>query len=259
MTNDGEYRWEIQDLLHRRTDLSTFVIHWTRQKEDGKAARENLESILRQRTIFARTPRGAAVETIKTLRNENRLDENAVADALDSQKVVCFTEAPLEQAWSFVCSIAGRDYQLEPYGLAFTKMKAREMGVNPVWYVDMTPSGHDWLSNYVNRLVKRALDEATHERSFADDPMAKIAPFVDWMGTWPKTGKKKEFWWEREWRHLGDLKFDLDDVAVVLCPASDKEGLATVTESQGGRRVPVIDPVWGLERIIAELAGVSAP
>lgn len=255
MTSEGEYR--IEDLLHRRTDLSTFVIHWTRQRENGKTARENLESILRQRTILAQTPRGAAVERIKTMGNENRLDEKAVADALDTQKVVCFTEAPLEQAWSFVHSIAGRDYQLEPYGLAFTKMKAREKGINPVWYVDMTPSGHEWLTNSVDRLVQRALDEATDERSFADDPIAQIAPFVDWMGTWPTTGKKKEFWWEREWRHLGDMKYQLDDVAVVLCPISDRESLATVTESPCGRRVPVIDPDWGLERIIAELAGVS--
>lgn len=49
---------KIEDLLHRRTDLSTFLVHLTR---DGDAsARDNLISILEAGLIEARTPLGPA-------------------------------------------------------------------------------------------------------------------------------------------------------------------------------------------------------
>jgi hypothetical protein len=40
--------------------------------------------------------------------------------------------------------IEGRSVQLEPYGIAITKKLGRKGGVNPVWYLDMTP-GHAGL------------------------------------------------------------------------------------------------------------------
>ncbi len=203
MTDRGERIWEIEELLHRRSDLSTFVIHWTRQYE-GVAARDNLVSVLKSRTIEARNPMGAGVQTLRKLEAAGTLSGDSLKDALDSQRVVCFTEAPLEQAWSFICNISGRQNQLEPLGLAFRKEDARRMGINPVWYVDMTP-GRYWLTHYVENLVRRAADQG---KAFADDPISKIAPFIEGMGTWPGLGRK-EFWWEREWRHLGDLSFSL--------------------------------------------------
>ena len=241
-------QWEIEELLHRRTDLSTFVIHWTRDF-DSEPARENLLSILSSRKILARNPMGAAVKELE----KERQDADCQM-ALDTQRVVCFTEAPLEQAWSFVSYIHGRQVQLRPYGLAFTKRTARRLGINPVWYVDMTP-GHDWLMNHVESLVKRGIRSGLS--TFHDDPIAHIAPFIEGMGTWDD--RRKEFWWEREWRHRGDLSFRLEQVAVILCPDHDMvsfEDVAEPSRAESARRVPLIDPRWGLEHIIASLAGV---
>jgi len=250
--------WEIKDLLRRRTDLSTFVIHWTRQGSDGKTALENLGSILQQRTLLARTPMGVATGPSGPLQkavDARKLTEKEHKNALDSQRVVCFTEAPLEQAWSFVCTISGRQNQLEPFGLAFTKSKARRLGVNPVWYVDMTPArGHYWLTNRVGELV----EQAAREGSFASKPIASIAPFVEGMGTW-REGSRKEFWWEREWRHRGNLQFSLEDIAVVFCPEEHRRELASHVKCDSSRTLPIIDPAWGLEEMIAALAGVSEP
>ncbi len=245
-TNSDEREWDIEELLHRRTDLSTFVIHWTRNL-DGNDAKDNLLSILEDGLIEAHTPMGAAKSRI-----EAKLEEPLLERALNSQKVVCFTEAPLEQAWSLVCNIRLRQIQLAPFGIAFTKRAAREMGVNPVWYVDMSPSGHDWIMNHIWGLVDRALNS---EEKFQEDPIAKVAPFVEGMGTWP-TGAKKEFWWEREWRHLGPLPFLPRDLAVALCPEEDMEDFKPLLESKR-RTVPMVDPRWGLERMIAHLAGAS--
>jgi hypothetical protein len=74
-------------------------------------------------------------------------DQDADDDpAQQSQRVVCFSETPLEHVYSLVADIEGRQINLEPYGIALTKLVARRIGVNPVWYVDMTPAGHEWLT-----------------------------------------------------------------------------------------------------------------
>ena len=250
---DGEYRWDIKELLHRRTDLSTFVIHWSRDTDDGVTALDNLKRILDSGLLKARSPMGAAGYTLRSMRQEGTLGEKALDKALRTQHVVCFTETPLEQAWSIVCDIEGRENRLKPYGLAFTKVQARTLGINPVWYLDMTP-GHDWLTNHVATLVKRAALEGT----FGDDPISKLTPFMEGMGKWnigPSTSKK-EFWWEREWRHVGNLQFDPFACAVVLCPELDFDEVQALVEPKKGRTVPLIDPNWGLEHIIAKLANV---
>lgn len=245
-TNSDEREWDIEELLHRRTDLSTFVIHWTRNF-DGTDAKDNLREILENRILEARTPMGAATSRIESaLRGEQQ------SAALESQKVVCFTEAPLEQAWSLVCRIKLRKVDLAPYGIAFTKLAARQQGINPVWYVDMSPSGHDWIMNHIWKLVDRALEE--NEEAFHLNPIAHVAPFMEGMGTWP-TGRK-EFWWEREWRHLSHLQFRRSDLAVILCPEEDMDDFKPLLKSKR-RTVPMVDPIWGLERMIAHLAGAS--
>jgi hypothetical protein len=252
-----ERQWEIGELIHRRTDLSTFVIHWTRDLE-GTPAQENLASMLQGGKILARNPMGAAV---KALQEQPESEERETA--LASQKVVCFTEAPLEQAWSFVSYIQGRQVQLKPYGLAFTKRRARRLGINPVWYVDMTPGhDHDWLIRDVWSLVEQAIESGLS--TFRKHPIARIAPFVEGMGTWSDDPRdRKEFWWEREWRHTGDLTFSLEEAAVIFCPEEDMAAFEKIASpgrvpSPGelARHVPLIDPRWGLEHIIATLAGV---
>jgi hypothetical protein len=44
----------LNDILNRRNDLSTFLVHLTRKYEEV-AAKSNLESILRDRCIKARS------------------------------------------------------------------------------------------------------------------------------------------------------------------------------------------------------------
>ncbi|MEU7970696.1 hypothetical protein AB0B48_01485 [Micromonospora sp. NPDC049089] len=57
-----------------------------------------------------------------------------------TQKVVCFTETPLEHTWMMLEDIDKRDVHFQPYGLAVTKTTARLAACNPVWYSDITPS-----------------------------------------------------------------------------------------------------------------------
>jgi len=220
---------EIEDVLNRRSDRSTFVVHFTRDF-GGRGAKENLESILRGYAIRAETPMGWI--------------RGVPSDQLAAAKVVCFSETPLEHAYSLTQKINRRQVALSRYGLAFTKAVARKMGVNPIWYVDMTP-GQDaqWaIAKAIDTLRDEAKDSAP---GFAAHFAAAVLPFIEQMGTWTTT--EKEFWWEREWRHRGDFAFSPSDPTLVFCPEGDIDDL----EDFGW---PAVDPSWSLERMIEKLA-----
>jgi hypothetical protein len=242
----------IEQLLHRRTDLSTFVVHFTRSAQDTSAL-DNLRSILSDRKLEARIAYGMA----RDLTTEFPSLEG-------SQSVVCFTETPLEHAWMMCSDIDTRTVQFNGFGVAFTKAFARRRGANPVWYLDITP-GHDWLTKAVDSLRDAAKAEAADPWNGGVDldrlamaPILKLTPFIEQMGN--PAGVRKEFWWEREWRHVGDVYFDVGDIVVVFAPESEHPSLEAWLA--GNRdyqtRMPkLIDVDWGLERMIGALTGIS--
>jgi hypothetical protein len=243
----------IEELLERRTDLSTFLVHLTRDTDDGISAREHLLRILVDCTLLRGAPMGAAAMLAE------RHGSNQ-PDFRNTQRVVCFTESPLEHTWMMCANIEARRMRFAPYGVAFTKTWGRIVGVNPVWYVDVTPIGRDWLMNPVNRIVKQA-EAAEH---FTHD-IFRLTPFIETMGRLgQEEGRRpKEFWWEREWRYAGaDLTFDPRRVVAVLVPEDDQEQFATDLENRIEldpryyESLRFLDPRWSLERMIAALAGV---
>jgi hypothetical protein len=79
------------------------------------------------------------------------------------------------------------------------------------------------------------------------------------MGAWET--RKKEFWWEREWRHVGNFSLP-DNAFIVLCPAADRCEIERLVERvhpdpEFCPRVSVVDPAWSLEMIIGSLAGLG--
>jgi hypothetical protein len=230
----------IEEVLQRRTDLSTFVVHLTRDT-GGRTARENLESIIEERTLRAGSPKGWAT------REAFGLDDRALA----TQRVVCFSETPLEHVHALFADIAGRSIHFAPYGIAFPKMVARWMGINPVWYVDLSRAPGQWrdwpIKEALNELVREATDD------FERHPVSRLTPFIEGMGSWPNGNggvRLREFSWEREWRHVGHI--DLEpwwSKALWLCPQAEMDAFSG--RIGVGRRC--IDPVWGLERIIGHL------
>ncbi|MDG4760317.1 abortive infection system antitoxin AbiGi family protein [Micromonospora sp. WMMD710] len=239
----------IEELLHRRTDLSTFLIHLTRDRPDA-TARQNLLAMVGSGVIEARTAFGPAAP------QEPYLAVGA------TQKAVCFTETPLEHAWMMLEHIDGRSVRFQPYGLALTKTTARKGGCNPVWYSDITP-GRPWPITSVNAMIKDAVRRATTDgkvdpEALSEEPIFKVTPFFEQMG--PTTYRRKEFWWEREWRHVGDFNLSFPSrIVAIFAPADDhehlREELRQIHDAWGRR--PILDPHWGLERMIAELAQIS--
>jgi hypothetical protein len=242
---------KIEDLLQRRSDLSTFLVHFTRD-HDGRSAKQNLTRILVEKRLRLGKPLGMAASVAERERGRPAFYK--------SQQVVSFTETPLQHAWMMCEDIEGRSIGFKPYGIALSKARGRTKGINPVWYLDISRRGIDWLTVPINSLVKRAIEEENFRAE-----VFKITPYIEQMGP-TSSGRPKEFWWEREWRWAGrDIHFVRKDIVVVLAPTRYHDSIAADLEAsaiQNGTNpayyadVPFIDPSWGLERIIARIAGV---
>lgn len=244
---------KIEDLLQRRTDLSTFLVHLTRSDAQS-AAFDNLKSIISSSTIKAVSPFGPAATY-----------EAALAEAGSTQKAVCLTETPLEHVWMMLEEIDGRSVQFESFGLAITKTTGRKAGFNPVWYSDISRWGYDWPITSVNKMISDAVSRATDPEGHLNtdrlrsESVFKVTPFFEQMG--PTTVARKEFWWEREWRKIDYYHISFPNhVVALLAPAELhvelERFLVELDEKQNTKWIkrPILDPRWGLERMIACLA-----
>jgi hypothetical protein len=77
----------------------------------------------------------------------------------------------------------------------------------------------------IDQLLDQAVEDATPPRATTPDierlasaPILRLTPFIEQMGN---PSGRKEFWWEREWRHVGDLSFGTDDIVVVFAPEDE--------------------------------------
>ena len=171
----------------------------------------------------------------------------AARHVLENQRAVCFTETPLEHISLLTEPIEGRRIKFEPYGIIITKKQARKLGVNPVWYLDITP-GHNWLTQPLNMLIDRAIAERNPR-----DPIFTLTPYVEQFGL--GAGIPKDFSWEREWRATN--AFPLPVKYMLLCPEREHAEFQTLLTRarKDPSDVPMLDATWGLETIIARLAG----
>lgn len=232
----------IKDLLHRRSDLSAFVHHFTR----GTIAEceAQILSMLETRTLIAKTAFGLARHF------DEFTDETPV-----TQRTVCFTDTPIEHSWMIVREIAGRQWNFQPYGLVFSKEFARAQGCHPVWYVD-TAGPEPSMSTAMYRLIEH------HRVTYAANPAAyslqdwdilRIAPFME-----PRAANR-DFVWEREWRHRGNFNFGSPaNLVAVFAPENSHNRLREKISKLGmewhQRDIPVLDPGWGTDRIIHALS-----
>ncbi|MFZ0159529.1 MAG: hypothetical protein WAL50_10915 [Kineosporiaceae bacterium] len=84
----------------------------------------------------------------------------------------------------------------------------------------------------------------------------KITPYLDTMGQ--GRTHRKDFHWEREWRHVDHLDFTPRDIVAVLAPEPRHDDLAhqfaRLRPEWTSDPRPFLDPEWSLERSIAVLA-----
>lgn len=225
----------IQDILARRPDLNTFLVHLI-QGTDASEGKKRLVHTLNEGWV---TAAHAHVPTLPAL------DRDGVTP--ESQHCVSFMETPLEHVVMLMGEIPGHAHPLQPYGVAITRQQGREMGVNPVWYVDTTP-GHVSLLDSIGQLI----DDAVASGDFKASAVARLLPFIEPMG--PTPSGHRETWWEREWRHVGN--FPLPPNYMAFCPEAEM-GEVRRSLTRGAAGTTFVDPAWSLEQTISNLASFT--
>ena len=77
----------------------------------------------------------------------------------------------------------------------------------------------------------------------------------------PIADGRKEFWWEREWRHVRDFSFEPEHIVAAFAPEDQQASLRSRLEEATDDwydDLTFIDVNWGLERIVGALANVDA-
>lgn len=107
----------------------------------------------------------------------------------------CFTEMPLSE-------LRRLRERGKPWGVAFKREFVLKQGGQRVWYVDNDKTPYQAL---------QALKETAFQRRDWENHIWDITPFID-----ERNPERHAFDWEREWRVVGGLKFELEDVALVI-------------------------------------------
>ena len=212
----------VDEFLNKKRDFSPLLVHLTKADhlpEWGATlhAGDVLKEILREQRLKACNHFCLFSPSLRSS------DDTALADRF---KVVCFTETPIDQIEILMSRVKGRRTKPDPYGLVFKKDYIKKKGGNPVFYVTRSIASPLW-SLY---------------RSQPSDEVCRLLALVT------VCENKVDFHWEREWRIVGDLVFNLDNVYCGLCPEGDIDEFEISFPS-----VKFISPYWGINKILDEL------
>ncbi|MFV8530371.1 hypothetical protein [Ralstonia pseudosolanacearum] len=213
-------------------DMSNYVVHFTKgagkltdASVNSKAYRSHL-SILHSCTLKPAAPFGVG--------RSNAPDKGA-------QMAVCFSEIPPGQ-WSRLSQ-----RRKSAYGIGFSKNYILGRGGGPIWYAR---KGSPHLAA-LKKLMRAGKGKPEH-------PVWSITPMIDAPGSYGFSSYEYE--WEREWRHIGGMRFEPEDVAFLFIP----EGLHGIARhffedayhhhTGPAYFCPFIDPFWSKDRVEEELA-----
>lgn len=240
-----------QNITRTRADLSQFLIHLTKNGsfrvyepfsrcpghylfKGGPTveAKDSLIKIVESQTIFARSPFGHFQYQIPVGYQPKSMMP------LEWLQSVCFSEAPISELRSFYEATkreATRVNKYQKYGLAFSQNLVRSRGGHPLFYFD---SNNSSIVDAVNAIGLPANRQVTKP----------ILPLFESFGRklHSTTGVgSTDYRWEREWRHVGDFTFQLDEVSFGLCPETEIPSL----EGRVNGAFPFVDPDWDQEKI----------
>jgi hypothetical protein len=130
----------------------------------------------------------------------------------------------------------GRQIQLEPYGFVFSREFLMEKPAQPVFYVNSY--GDD-------KGVREAFDKVFEiaQRSKFAGKTWKLLPFLSAMHA------RYDFGWEKEWRHVGDLSFEYDDVECAVVPERVNR---EIKDRLADLAIAMYSPGWSLEQMVEE-------
>ncbi len=230
---------QISEILRGRSDLSAFLVHFTR----GADPEANVKSMLSDFRIEARSAHG--------------WDSTLLEDA--GVHCVCFTETPLEYLSLLCGEIQGRTVKLSEWGLAFTKYSARLLGVNPIAYVHGFPNqggGPIQMATALSTLAGLLRAHLDGHTTLNENLRRTAEILLAGSSKMSRSGNPNEWWWEREWRRIGHFDFEIQSVAFGLCPRDRVHEMEAWSGQTLGDDLRWISPSWTVEETIGHLAHV---
>jgi hypothetical protein len=201
------------------TDMSNYLVHFTRGDE-ADGDYEAMMSICYQQVLLS-APFGIG---------RRRAPDGA------SQAAVCFSEIPPGQ-WQRLA-----ERRRSEYGIAFSKRFLLSRGAGAVWYARRGTPTH-----------QAVLELMEASKNDANSPVWKLTRMID------EPGERYEFEWEREWRVIGDLAFETEDVSFLIIPERNHEAALGFFEDAEYNDVgpnyscPFVDATWSRERVLQTL------
>lgn len=198
-------------------DMSEYVVHFTKKTDESDVA-SVCKLILAQKVILAKKSWGT--------------DKSQI----ECPKSVCFTEVPLHELRRFISKYG-------EFGIGFRKEHIVGKGGGPIMYAYSETRQSEIFKNL-----------ARNTRGNKDDPIWKLAPFVDHPGKTAGVGSYF-FEWEREWRHIGDLEFSESDPAFFIFPEENHKYFREFMDGKNDEKfprysgVPFISIKWSKEQI----------
>ncbi|MCL5886786.1 MAG: abortive infection system antitoxin AbiGi family protein [Actinobacteria bacterium] len=203
--------------------MSDYVVHFTRSSCSASAY-DVMLSILGSGMLRASGPYGIAA---------------TLAPNPDSQKVVCFSEAPLDVLDRIIRNRG-------PYGIAFSKDFIISRGGGSVWYVEPDSEA----AAAVLEVILPSESSASPQ-----NPAWSITPFIEFVGA----GPNGPFRWEREWRHVGHLCFNQVEPSFLFIPEELHDAARAFFEDARAENLgpcyecKFLDARWERKRVLAEL------
>lgn len=202
---------DIDDILAARKDLSPFLVHLTKDTESS-SAKNNLESILDSGTV--QSSKLSKYSSFHFVSQYPRIDDQV----LDKLNAVSFSETPIEEVHCLV-DINSRSVNLSQYGVMLLKANiANSNEINPVFYVNTHNSqSKDAYIEFIQAMYDASLDANADYSA-----LMKFMVLFESFGQKLRGSGDSDFYWEREWRSIHDVSFDLsNDLFVGLCPHSE--------------------------------------
>jgi hypothetical protein len=235
---------DISKVLLFRYDISPFLIHLTRDTDDGQSAKDHLISILTSRTLkYGKDPISVASfgYPLSKLNKTTNFYFSAIS----------FTETPLGEAHNLL-EIGNRSANFKAYGLVLLKENLMKKGVSPVLYINNIQGDKDkTIQALCNLIDSRATKNA------AANMLPYIAVFgekLSPLGGTPQGGTV-DFTWEREWRYASRSRlfvFEKEDVFIGLCPDNEIDFFESKFKKKLG--IDFIDPQrnmkWYAEKLV---------
>lgn len=246
----------MQAIYDKRSDLSTFLVHLTRDHEDGTTAQQAFKRILQNKPfcLEAKSPVGLFCRHAHD--PANFIDEERRSTFEELLKVVCFTETPLDQIKHFIeVPLENEQFQIKysEYGFVFSREFIQRNGGNPCHYI-CTAENDSMKSIYIELfedLKKKEQWTCKNLDRLPKSAIFRIFPFVNIFGRGGKQKKLIDFYWEREWRiPKKEFTFNAEDVILALCPESEIDDYRKQYPT-----IKFVSPKWSLQRIIQSLAG----